>query len=300
VSPHALLCSLFALFSVLFVSCAQPIEPTLDLTPTSQMLISGQPLQLTVTRRFPGGAIEDVTNRVVYTTSDRAIATVSDRGVVTAGSQRGSAIIKAIDPTSDATALATVSVSEALITSIDVSPSVLVMSRTAPARAFTAIARFNNGTTGDVTTQVLWTSTDTAVAIVGNSQLDRGIVRPVADGDTSILATDAKTGIAGRATVFVTGGPAVLQAILVTPNPAQVGVGMKQAMTALGVYSDGSTRNLGATSMVTWSSSRTDVATIDSSTGVVTGVAAGDTTITATGPEPTTTVKGSAAAKIVP
>ncbi|MDB4935469.1 MAG: von Willebrand factor type domain protein [Labilithrix sp.] len=297
---NTLLCSLLALFSLLFVSCAQPVEPTLDLTPTAQMLISGQPLQLTVTRRFPGGAIEDVTNRVTYTTSDRSIANVNDRGVVVAGPVSGTAVIKAFDSSSDATALATVSVTEPLITSIDVSPAVLVMTRSAPARGFTATARFNNGSTGDVTSQVLWSSTNTAVAIVGNSQLDRGIVRPVADGDTSILATDAKTGVAGRATVFVTGGAATLQAILVTPNPAQVAVGTTQDMTALGVYSDGAARNLSAMKMVTWSSSRPDVATVDAATGTVTGVIAGDTTITATGPEPTTTVKGSAAMKVIP
>jgi uncharacterized protein YjdB len=297
---NTLLWSLLAVFSLLFASCAQPTEPTLDLTPNTQTVIAGQPLQLTVTRRFPGGALEDVTSRVTYTSSDRAIANVSERGLVTAGAQGGTAVIKAFDTSSDATALATVTVVEAQITSIDVSPSVLVMSRSAPAKQFTATARFNNGSTGDVSNQVLWTSVNTAVAIVGNSQLDRGVVRPVADGDTSILATDAKTGVVGRATVFVNGGGAVLQAILVTPNPAQVGVGMTQQMTALGVYSDGSTRNLSGMNAVTWSSSRTDVATVDPSTGNVSGVAAGDTTITATGPEPTTIVRGSAAAKVVP
>jgi len=82
----------------------------------------------------------------------------------------------------------------------------------------------------------------------------RAVVSAVADGDTTIQATDAKTGVAGRATVFVTGGSAVLQAIVVTPNPAKVAVGAIQEMTALGVYSDGTTKNL--TKTVGWSSSR--------------------------------------------
>ena len=152
------------------------------------------------------------------------------------------------------------------------------MTRSTPPRAFIATARFNNGTTRDVTNEVLWSSTNTAAAIVGNSQIDRGIVSAVADGDTTILATDAKTGVSGRATVFVTGGAAVLQAIVVTPTRRKVAVGTTLEMTALGVYSDGSTKNL--TKTVTWSSTRTDVAVVDSG-GVVTGVAAGDTTITA-------------------
>ena len=70
---HAFLCSLLALachlLSGAMPSCAEPVEPTLDLTPTAQTLITGQPLQLTVTRRFPGGSIEDVTGSVTYTSS---------------------------------------------------------------------------------------------------------------------------------------------------------------------------------------------------------------------------------------
>jgi hypothetical protein len=297
---HAFLSTLLVLLALLMgamPSCAEPVEPTLDLTPTTQTVVAGQTLQLAVTRRFPGGSIEDVTGNVTYTSSNRVIATVSDRGVLTPGVQTGSVIIKVFDPGSNATALASFDVVEAVITSLDISPSVLVMTRATPPRAFTATARFNNGTTREVTNEVLWSSTNTAAALVGNSQIDRGVVSAVADGDTTILATDAKTGVAGRATVFVTGGSAVLQAIVLTPNPAKVAVGMNVEMTAVGVYSDGSTKNL--TKLVTWSSSRTDAAVVDSS-GVVTGVALGDTTVSATGPEPTTTVKGSAAVKVGP
>lgn len=288
---------LLLLLAPLFAGCAEPIAPTLDLTPTAQTLVAGQPLQLTVTRRFPGGSVEDVTSRVSYTTTDRSIAVVSERGVVTAGTVSGTVLVKAIDSISDATAVAALTVVEAQVTSIDVSPApALVMDR-GTTRAFTATAIYNNGTTREVTNQVLWSSTNPGAANVGNTQLDKGIVNAVAGGDTTILATDAKTLVQGRSIVFVKGSKPTLQSILVTPNPAQVGVGMTQELTALGIYSDGSNENL--TKTATWSSSRPDAATVNAS-GVVTGVAVGDTTITATGPEPFTTVKGSAAAKVVP
>ena len=291
------LVALLALLIGAVPSCAQPVDPTLDLTPASQTLIIGRPLQLTVTRRFPGGSIEDVTGNVTYTSSNRVVATVSERGVLTPGIYAGTVIVKVFDPGSNATTLASFTVVEAALTSIDISPSVLVMTRATPPRAFVATGRFNDGTTRDVTGQVLWTSTNTAAALVGNSQLDRGVVSAVADGDTTILATDAKTGVAGRATVYVTGGAVVLHAIAVVPNPATVAVGMKVEMTAVGAFSDGSVKNL--TQAVTWSSSRPDLAAVDGS-GVVTGVAVGDATITASGPEPSTTVKGSAAVKVGP
>ena len=298
-----------SLLAVLFVSlatlspalvvagCAQPIAPSLDLTPTSQMLISGQTVQLTATRRFPGGALEDVTGKVTYTTSDRTVASISERGVVTAGTQTGTAVVKAFDSLSDATALASFTVIAAAITSIDVSPPVVALTRTSQPRAFTATAHFNNGTSSDVTNQVVWSSSNTDVAIVGNTQLDRGVVIPVAPGDTTIIATDATTGITGRSTVFVTGGQAALEAIVVTPNPATVPVAMTQAMIAVGVFADGSTKNV--TASVVWTSSRVDVATV-SAIGVVTGVAAGDATVTATGLGGDAAIKGSAAVKVVP
>jgi hypothetical protein len=53
------------------------------------------------------------------------------------------------------------------------------------------------------------------------------------------------------------------------------------------------------TASVVWSSSRVDVATV-SALGVVTGVAAGDTTISAAGLGADAAIKGSAAAKVVP
>jgi hypothetical protein len=65
--------ALFVVLAALVVaSCAEPISPSLDLTPTSQTLIAGQSVQLTATRRFPGGALEDVTGRVITATSSQA------------------------------------------------------------------------------------------------------------------------------------------------------------------------------------------------------------------------------------
>ena len=294
---RSLLAFFFVLLSLVVASCAQPIEPSLDLTPTSQMLIAGQSVQLTATRRFPGGALEDVTGRVTYTTSDPTIASIGDHGVVVAGTRSGTAVIKAFDTLSEASAIASFTVVAAAITSIDVSPPVVALTRTSQPRAFTATAHFNNGTASDVTNQVVWSSANTDVALVGNTQLDRGVVIPVAQGDTTIIATDTTTGITGRSTVFVTGGEAALAAIVVTPNPATVPVAMTQAMVAMGIFADGSSKNV--TASVVWSSSRADVATV-SATGVVTGVAAGDATITATGLGADAAIKGSAATKVVP
>ena len=74
------------------------------------------------------------------------------------------------------------------------------------------------------------------------------------------------------------GPPPTLVSIAVTPANPSIISGTTQQFTATGTYSDGSRRNL--TSTVTWSSSSTSVATINSS-GLADGVGSGQTTIQA-------------------
>lgn len=77
---------------------------------------------------------------------------------------------------------------------------------------------------------------------------------------------------------IVPGAPQSSVSITVTPANSSIAQGATQQFTATGTYSDGSTQNL--TSTATWSSSNTSVATI-SSTGLASGVGAGNSTIQA-------------------
>ncbi len=83
----------------------------------------------------------------------------------------------------------------------------------------------------------------------------------------------------GSAALINNSTNATLDSIAVTPATSSVNVGASVTLTAVGTYSDQSTKDI--TSQVTWSSSSTAVATV-SSTGVVSAVAAGSSTIQAT------------------
>lgn len=291
--------SLFVLlFSILacLVSCALPQNPALEMSAPDSTLVTGGRLRLTVTRQFPGGPLENVTTRVTYSTTDPAVARV-ENGEVVAGTQPGPVTIKAADPNSDATAAVTFTVVRPRITTIDISPAIATVLPRGSTQKFVARAIFTDGTEGDVTSTVAWTSTNPAAALVGDGPLDKGVVTAVSAGDTAIIATDLVTRVQGRTQVFVTGGAPQLKALIVTPNPGVIGVGKTTQFTALGILSDGTTREM--TREVTWKSSRTDFATVDA-VGIATGVAAGDTTITAQGAEPNATILGSAAAKVIP
>ena len=68
-----------------------------------------------------------------------------------------------------------------------------------------------------------------------------------------------------------------LRSIIISPNSAQIPIGLSQKFVATGVYSDGSTRDL--TSTASWSTSNGTVATV--SRGLATGGSAGVATISA-------------------
>jgi len=95
------------------------------------------------------------------------------------------------------------------------------------------------------------------------------------------------------ATLQGTGAAATLTSITVSPANPSAPAGTTQAFTATGNYNNGTTANL--TTSVTWSSSATKVATINSA-GVATALAAGTATITAT----SASISGSATLTVSP
>jgi uncharacterized protein YjdB len=127
--------------------------------------------------------------------------------------------------------------------------------------------------------QVIWASSNEAVATVGSTPQDFGVVTAVASGEATISATDLATNAIGRSTVLVARDEPSLRAVSVTPNPATITVGQMLQLHAWAVFCDGSVRDV--SSSAAWTSPREDVATVDAN-GLATGVAAGETTISAT------------------
>jgi 6-phosphogluconolactonase (cycloisomerase 2 family) len=136
---------------------------------------------------------------------------------------------------------------------------------------FTATGSYSDGTQKDVSASVTWTSGTTSIATISATGLAAG----VAAGTSSISA--ALNGVTGQDMLTVT--PIItLSSITVGPASASVVAGLTLQFTAVGVYSDGSQKDLAAS--VTWASATTSVATI-SAAGVATGVAAGTSSVSA-------------------
>jgi hypothetical protein len=137
-------------------------------------------------------------------------------------------------------------------------------------RQFTATGAYSDNSTQDVTTQVTWTSSDTSKATISSTGLATGIDF----GSATITATLGS--IFGSTSVNVV---TPLLSIAVTPSNPSIVNGTTVQLKATGTYSDSSTHDL--TTLVIWSSSDNTKATV-SSTGLVTAIATGSTTLTAT------------------
>jgi uncharacterized protein YjdB len=133
----------------------------------------------------------------------------------------------------------------------------------------TATPKDANGTalTGRVVT---WASSNTAVATVNGS----GLVTGVAAGSATITATSE--GQSGTSALTVT--PVPVASVSVSPASASVDTGKTVQLTATPRDANG---NALTGRVITWASSNTAVATVNGN-GLVTGVAAGSATITAT------------------
>ena len=241
-------------------------SPTTTAT-LSTFVVSGSPpsigatSQFTATATLSDGTTKDVTSEATWASSNTTAATVSSSGLVE-GLSAGQVKITATYQSVTSSYTFTVG-SNVTITSIVVSgfaPS------TGATSQFTATAVYSDGSTGDVTSLASWTSSNSAVATVSSA----GVVTGVAPGAATISATYHS--VIGSTTFNV---GTTLALVVVSGIAPAIGAGNQ--FTAMARFADGSIQDV--TSQATWTSSNTDVATVDG--GLVTGVAAGVVTISA-------------------
>ena len=262
---------------------------SIAVTPANRSVPLGVSPQFTATGTYSDNSSRDITADVTWTSGTPSVATISNAngsaGLATTIATGTTAITAAIGNTLGSTNLTVTGVA---LTSIAVTPS----GSSAPAGTsvqFTAIGTYSDGSTQDLTQGVTWSSTQTAIADISNSAGSRGVAFAKAVGSARIAATDPVSGVSADTGFTVTA--AVLRSIAVAPMP-QTGTsattlpaGYSRQYVASGIYSDGSVADL--TTQVSWTTFAAATATVgDTATnkGLVQGVAAGTTTISATMP----------------
>ena len=251
---------------------------SIALTPTSASLALGVTQQFTATGTYTDGTTLDITSSAAWSSDAAGIASVGNstgnRGLVSAVSQ-GSANITA--SSGSVSAVAAVTVSAAALTSINISPLSVSIPKGVD-QQMTASGVYSDGSVADLTETVTWTSSDNSVASISTVVGTRGKSRGLAVGSVTITATLGSH--SGSTALTVTS--ATLSSIQINPGAPSVAVGLNQQFSAIGTYSDSSTADV--SSVVTWTSSSTTVATISNSTGtkgLALAKAQGTSTITA-------------------
>ena len=241
---------------------------SIAVTPVNSSVGAGKTQQFAATGTFSDNTTQNLTSQVTWASASTTVATISAAGLATGVAAGTSTITASMNGVTGSTAL---TVTAPTLQSIAVTPagSSIGAGKT---QQFAATGTFSDNTTQNLTSQVTWTSSSTAVATISAAGLATG----VAAGTSTITAS--LSGMTGSTGLTVTAAAATLQSIAVSPAGSSIGAGKTQQFAATGTFSDNTTQNL--TSQVTWTSSSTAVATI-SAAGLATGVAAGTSTITA-------------------
>jgi trimeric autotransporter adhesin len=137
-------------------------------------------------------------------------------------------------------------------------------------KQFSATGAFSDNSTQNMTTLVLWSSSNLSVASINAA----GVVSSFATGNTTVQASLGSVIQSTTLTVSSVG----LQSITVTPANPTIAKGTLVKFTATGTYSDGSTAVL---SNVAWKSSKPQLANVRSN-GIARGKKAGTLTVSAT------------------
>ncbi len=247
------------------VTVGPAVVTRIELSPGRPSLALGTKLQLQATAVASDGTKRDVTAETTWRTAGTTALTVSASGEVTSVALGSEQVSGVFDGRS---AAVTVTVTDARLTSIDVTPATNALI-TGTTQQLTASGVFSNGTRQNLTTQVTWRSSATNVATVDSL----GVVRAVAMGGATITATRGDV----QATASVTTTTAVLTSIEVTPAPLSLALGLTRQLVVTGRYDNGLSQPV--TNQATFSSSATATATV-SAQGLVTARALGTSTVT--------------------
>jgi uncharacterized protein YjdB len=237
---------------------------TVEISPPDAQMTVGATQLFTATAKGSDGAA--LTGRTsTWSIADAAIARVDANGLVTALAPGQTSLTASIEGKS---ATARVIVNQVPVSTVEVSPTSAQLF-VGGSRQFSAVAKDAGGNPlgGRV---VSWSTDLTSVATVSDS----GMVTAVAPGVATVTAVIE--GKSASAPIHVS--PPPVAAVEVTPSSASVRVGATQQLTATLRDADG---NVLSARTVTWSSSAPSVASVSSS-GLVTGKAGGQATVTAT------------------
>jgi hypothetical protein len=245
---------------------------TVTVTPITATIPVGVSTRFNAVAAFSDGTSQDISQNAAWSTSPTGIANINQFGSAT-GVASGTTTVTATFENVPGSAQLTVST--ATLLSITITPTQTLL---APGSTigYQAVGHYSDGSSFSISGLVTWASDNPSVVSITSTG---GIATGQSAGSANITAAYQNV-TSPRAPVVVTSSP--LASIAVTPSPATTPEDVSLQYTAIGTFANSSTQNL--TTNVTWASSQPSVATISNAAGqqgVATGIAAGQTSITA-------------------
>jgi VCBS repeat-containing protein len=245
-------------------------------------VVNGTSLPISVTGNFGTNISRDITGALTWSVENTNIATVttvSGNRVLINGLAPGNTKITATSPGSAGqTYTATLKVTNPGLSSFSVSHSTGLALTAGTSSRLTATANFSDGTSQDVTANVIWGSNATAIATVGTVGPTGERITGVATGTTSITASFDNQKLTTPVPVSVS--TRTLSSFTITPSgTVSVTAGNQTTFTVTATYSDSTTADI--TSDVTWATGDGNVAILpdpQNQPGQVVGVSSGTST----------------------
>ena len=242
---------------------------SLSFTPSSQALRPGDTLQVNAIARMSDGSTKDVTAATVWSSSNTNLARVDANGLVRIPDNASNGTVYIRGTYNGKGAATTITITAPTFSSLRFNPSTMSLNQTdiGTTKQITAEAVMSDGSTVDVTGSTAWSSSNTNVATVDAN----GQVRILSAGTVHIRGTYNGKGAATTITITAP----TFSSLRFSPSTMslnQTDIGTIKQITAEAVMSDGSTVDV--TGSTAWSSSNTNVATVDAN-GQVTILSAG-------------------------
>ena len=251
------------------VNVSALVPASVQLSPATANLAVGATQTLTPTVKDAAGVEISPTPTLVWSSSQVTVATVSGTGIVTAVAPGLTTITaRSANGIVGSAAIAVFAV-PARVLLAPASPNLVV----GATQILAPTVSDAGGVIITPTPALTWSTSAAAVATVSQS----GLVTAVAPGTATISARTAN-GIAGTATVTVSTISAIPASVQIAPSSVSLAVAGTQPLVATVLDAAGNT--ITPTPTLVWQSANPGVATV-STTGVVTAVAAGTTTVTA-------------------
>jgi Bacterial Ig-like domain (group 2) len=282
-------------FGSTVIGCANNGLDSVQVTPASQALVVGQTAQFTATGTFgnaKNSSTQNITASVTWTSSVPSVATISAAGIATAvGAGTTTITASATGFNGHVSSSATLTVTGSSggtgggsIVSLSIIPSSQAVASPTQTSQFIAIGTTSSGATVNLSNQVAWNSSSTQIGTIGATT---GLATAVGKGSTTITAiyTNSAGGtvVTGTATFTVVGGATQqFTALSIIPGTQALSAsGQTSQLIALGTSgTTGLQQDVTNSTQIKWSSSIPSIATVSAS-GLITGVGAGASTITA-------------------